>query len=137
MLGFGLLGDLDPPNRERGKELLRQVVASKDPKYAQRAQQHLDNAAFYAAYVAQGAQPMVPSADREGLEKMVGSNPSDFAAKYKLGALLLFSNSGTERGRGAELLHEVIAGGSPELRELARKRLPSWVNSPVREQQAK
>ncbi|PYJ05328.1 MAG: hypothetical protein DME25_08630, partial [Verrucomicrobia bacterium] len=137
MLGYALLGDLDPANRERGKELLRQVVASKDLKYADRAQKLLDNAPMYAAYADRGAQPVVPSADREGLEKIVAANPSDLDAKYKLGALLLFSNSGTERGRGAELLHEVIAGAPTELAELARKKLPGWANLRATELKAK
>jgi TolB-like protein len=44
MLGYALLGDLQPARREHGKEMLREVVASKDSKYAALAQKHLANA---------------------------------------------------------------------------------------------
>lgn len=52
MLGYGLLGDRDAAQRQRGKDLLSEVVASKDPKYAERAQKHLNNADMLARVAA-------------------------------------------------------------------------------------
>jgi TolB-like protein len=47
MLGYGLLGDRDPAKRQRGKDLLREVVASNDPKYVEQARRHLENADLF------------------------------------------------------------------------------------------
>lgn len=60
MLGYALLGDADPLQRERGKQLLREIVATKDPKYVERAQRHLDNADFFARHAESLKQPTKP-----------------------------------------------------------------------------
>jgi hypothetical protein len=46
MLGSGLLSDEDPAQRERGKELLREIASSEDAAAAKHASNVLSNAAF-------------------------------------------------------------------------------------------
>jgi|GEM_PF-4582471 TolB-like protein len=130
MLGYGLLGDSDPDRRERGQELLREVVATGDPKYTARAQRHLTNAALYASEAAKSARPEVSSTDRDGLERAVAANSSDWKAKFDLGALLMYSLKGTERGRGADLLGEVMDKGPANLATQAREKMPAWALAP-------
>ncbi len=47
MLGYGLLNDEDPAQRQRGKDLLREAAESKDPTVAQHAKVLLTNADKY------------------------------------------------------------------------------------------
>lgn len=42
MLAYGLVGDREPANRQRGKDMLREVIASGDSRFVQRAQWSLD-----------------------------------------------------------------------------------------------
>jgi hypothetical protein len=126
MLGYGLLGDRDPDQRERGQALLREVVAANDPKYSPQAERQLKNADRIAAEAEKGRKSEVPSTDRDGLEKAVAADPTHWQAKYELGALLMMSMKGTDRGRAADLLGEVMDKAPPELAEQARQRMPPW-----------
>jgi hypothetical protein len=126
MLGYGLLGDRDPDQRERGQALLREVVAANDPKYSPQAERQLNNASRIAAEAEKGRRSEVPSTDRDGLEKAVATDPTHWQAKYELGALLMMSMKGADRGRAADLLGEVMNQAPPELAEQARQRMPPW-----------
>jgi hypothetical protein len=126
MLGYGLLGDSDPDQRERGKALLREVVAAQDPKHSPHAERHLKNADWLAAEAEKGRRPAVPSTDRNGLEKAVAADPTYLQAKYELGALLMMSLDGGDRGRAADLLGEVMDKAPQDLAEQARQRMPPW-----------
>ena len=148
MLGYGLLGDLDPAKRQRGKELLREVLASKDPRYVEQAQRELNNAEVLARMAADAFddqlslpdrarngvlygliqvaadRPIPPQTDWQGLQRAVLTNPSDLNAKYNIGVALLASPSDLDKGNGVKLLAEVAGGDQKELAERARKLLP-------------
>jgi hypothetical protein len=124
MLGYGLLYDPDPAARERGKELIREMIAArKGTQYAAAAEQAMKNAdhppgpddEFYNGDL---------SADLDALEKAAVEKPSDLRIKYNLGALLLHSNAREDQTRAAKLLQEVIAADQGKLAECARKILP-------------
>jgi TolB-like protein len=123
MLGYALLGELDSAKREHGKELLREVVASKDPKYADRAQRHLNHADLLARAGQQMAQPAPRPKDWRSVNQAVADNPNDLEAKCDLGAMLLELPRKSDRERGRKMLAEVAAGDRPDQAERARKLL--------------
>src|SRR5260221_576332 len=109
MLGYARLGDPDPANRERGKELLREVAASKDPKYAERAQRLLASADQIARVRQTMFQAPRRPDDWQSLNQAVVENPSDLEAKCSLGAALLKFPRATDRERGGKMLAEVAS----------------------------
>ncbi len=128
MLGYALLLDDDPARREHGKELLKEVVASNDPKYAEHAQRHLANADMMARMVqdrlaGRSTPSGVPSTYHAGPQKAVPYNPTDSKSKYEYGVALLGFNSGGARARGLHLLREVAASGDKDFADLARQKL--------------
>jgi hypothetical protein len=128
MLGYALLLDDDPARREHGKELLKEVVASNDPKYAEHAQRHLANADMMARMVqdrlaGRSTPSGVPSTYHAGPQKAVPYNPTDSKSKYEYGVALLGFGSGGARARGLHLLREVAASGDKDFADLARQKL--------------
>ena len=128
MLGYALLGDEDPARREHGKELLKEVVASNDPKYAEHAQRHLANADMMARMVqdrlaGRSTPSVVPSTYHAGPQKAVPYNPTDSKSKYEWGVTLLGSSLGNVRARGQRVLREVAASGDKDFADLARQKL--------------
>jgi len=123
MLGYGLFGDPDPQKHSRGKELLREVIATKDPKYAQRALQALTNEAMFVEMGKQRAGPPPRPKDWNSLNRAYEENPSDQEAKYDLGAALLGLPRVSQRERGRKMLQEIAASDNPDQAERARKRL--------------
>jgi hypothetical protein len=132
-LGMGLLGDEDSAERERGRELLQEVIAANDPRYLARAQGLLSNAQQYAQLAMDNARQRLPSYDLAGLEKAVAANDSDMVAKYNLGALLLRSLSGSDQARGRKLLMEVAASDQADLASRARELLPASISPAPRQ----
>ena len=122
MLGFALLGD--PARREHGKELLGEVVAANDPKYRDRAQSMLTNAARIARMADQDAARLRKRPDDwQSLNQAVAENPSDLQARCDLGAALLKLPRANDRERGRKLLSEVAAGDRQDQADRARKLL--------------
>ena len=123
MLGYALLGDPDPAKREHGKELLGEVIAANDPKYRDRARNHLTNAAMIARMVDQDARRRRRPDDWHSLNQALAENPSDLEAKCNLGAALLKLPQASNRERGRKMLAEVAAGERPDQADRARKLL--------------
>jgi hypothetical protein len=130
MLAYGLLRDLDPAKRERGKELLGEVIDSKDPKQSERAYRHLTNAAVYAKMAEQASPPKRPQ-DWQSVNQAFEENPNDPEAKCDLGAALLSLPRAGDRERGRELLRDVAAGNRADQAERARKLLAAPEKSPA------
>jgi hypothetical protein len=123
MLGYARLGDPDPAYHEHGKELLREVAASKDPKYVERAQKILASAEM----IVRASQEMSPPPRRPddwlSLNQAFTENPSDLEAKCSLGAALLTLPRATDKERGRQMLTEVAAGERADQAERARQLL--------------
>src|SRR5262245_57863637 len=128
MLGYSLLSDLEPARREHGKELLREVVASKDPKYADRAQRHLTQADMLARAGEEMFRPLKRPDDFRSLNQAYEENPSDLEAKYDLGAAVLKLG---DRQRDRKMLTEVAAGDRQDLADRARKLLAELEKYPA------
>jgi tetratricopeptide (TPR) repeat protein len=129
MLGYALLGDQDPAQRERAKELLKEVVALKDPSFSQRAAFNLEHAdRFVQNQVAPPDQRTAPTAlpehirakmDMEAFEKPYRLNPTNVQAEYNYGFALFRSSNTGEHERGVVLLKQVAAANDATYSKLA------------------
>jgi TolB-like protein len=83
MLGYGLLGDHDMAQRERGKTLLNEIAASKDADLGKKAQYWLNNAdMFITRYGGSGAPPAIGANPRS--TKATGTVPTTARAQANL-----------------------------------------------------
>jgi hypothetical protein len=129
MLGYSLLGDQNPDERERGKELLKEVVDANDPRFTEMAKRHLDKAQWHAQMTDSTAEVIAPSLEMARLDREVAAHPSDIAAKFKLAVMLFHSPDTEDRGNGLKLLMEIDAGGDAEFAAKARELLPVGARS--------
>ena len=124
MLGYALMGDHDPAQRERAKELLKEVVALNDPNFSKQAGFYLAHAEIFdqkPLVVDARTAPRMSEADRAKLQKRVVEefekafqvNPTNVQAKYNLGFTLVGNEDVAQRERGKKLLKEVVASNDP------------------------
>jgi hypothetical protein len=124
-LGDALLLNENADDREHGKEVMAQIVASGDPKWGPMAQRHLDSSDQMAERALAGHRREQDFIDQLGLERMIAANPFDWEARLKLGVLLTTADRGFGRSRAEELFQEVVASGSDYLASRARHLLPT------------
>ncbi len=115
MLGRALLSDPEPARRERGRELLGEIMDLKDPKNAAYIQMIADN-------IKRREARRRPD-DWESLNQILAENPNDLEAKCSMGAALLSLPRASDRERGTKMLAEVVAGDRPDQAERARRLL--------------
>jgi TolB-like protein len=120
MLGYALLLDPDPTKRGHGQELMREIIATRDPKYVDRATRHLTNAAAYSRAADESARTPRRPDDWQSVNQAFNEDPSDLESRCDLGAALLRLPRVSNRKRGRELLAEVAAGNRADQAERAR-----------------
>jgi hypothetical protein len=110
--------------RERAKELLKQVVASNHPKWAPLASGQLGRMEQMLDIITKNEKRIIEKVDWLNLERMVVANPQDWEARCRLGILLTTADGGRMLGRAQQLLLEVMACGDETLAARAREKLP-------------
>jgi TolB-like protein len=134
-LGSLLLTAPEPANRERAKQLLREVAASQSP-FAEHAKNYLKNADMMLRHSEKLASSKLSSFNRrpddwQSLNQAFAENPNDMETKCDLGAALLRVPRASDRDRGRKMLTEVVAGDRPDHAERARKLLAEPEKTPA------
>jgi cytochrome c-type biogenesis protein CcmH/NrfG/TolB-like protein len=130
MLGYGLIGDPDPAQRERAKELLKEVVVLNDPTYSKRAALYLEHPEMFiqdSTIVPANAEAKRKKAfQAEALErfgKAFELNPTSVQAKFDYGMVLINEPEAPQKKHGKELLKEVADLNNPTYSKFAVRRL--------------
>jgi TolB-like protein len=150
MLGYALLGDRDAAQRERAKELLKEVVALNDPTYSTRAASNLEHADRFVQNqipveqrrpVADGRSVpgfrpkpntnglpdhIIAKIEQEQFEKPYQLDTNNLQLKTDYGWALLRSRNELESARGKKLLTEVAASSDATFSKLAASRLQKF-----------